>query len=1047
MEKVEESAGPTLRFLIRSAICAILSFDAGNLDHLRVTILMSCRFGVDGIVLRMKYSRTPASLVALLLVLGPAVSLHGADLLRISEFMAVNDRGLDDEDRDEEDWIEVHNAGTSTVNLEGWYLTDTPNNPTKWAFPAVALEPDAYLVVFASGKDRRDPAGELHTNFKLSGDGEYLALLQPDGATVASEYAPAYPIQAPDVSYGLTAATWEKTLLASGSEALAFVPLDGSLEPPVWSEDPRPWTLEDFDDSAWSYGVTGVGYTFPGLVGLDVSAMQNVNETVYIRIPFTVDDPTVIQNLTLRMRFNDGFIAYVNGREVARANAPAPAAETWDSGAVDRAPITRVPAAVDFVIRRPDFLHMGTNLLAIQGLNHGVGDANLLILPELLAAVVGAEQSCRYFPTPTPGQANDAGVEVMGPVIADAEHDPEIPIWRDALRITVRVAPTFDPLAWVQLRYRVMFEPEVSVPLLDDGRNGDGAAGDGIFGATIPESAFGAGQMVRWYISAADTAGRMSRLPPYPDPLNSPQYLGTVVADPSLKNPLPVLHWFVQEPTAANTDAGARCSIFYDGQFYDNVWANLHGQSSRGFPKKSYNIDFNRGYNFKWAPGQPRADDINLLTTYPDKAQMRNILAYETYRDAGCPGHWAFAVRVQQNGAFWGTAHVVENGDKDWLVRMGMNAEGALYKMYNSFTSPGDATSNAEKKTRRQEDNADLLALYDGVSLAGEARRHYLYDHVDVAQVVNFLAARAITGDTDCCHKNYYLYRDTGRTNEWQMWPWDVDLSFGRRWISSMTYWDQHLIANTPLFVGNNNRVPQAIFDTPEMRQMYLRRVRTLMDELLKPPGTPREELHYEPRIDELAAQIAPDAALDAAKWNSHAWGNGSTAPNYPQSLPEAVAELKDVYLPERRRQLFNGLTSGAGELPSPQPAGTVMILGADDAAARFSRYRDEEYIQLTNPHDFAVDISGWTLNAGPGLDTPLFTFRGGTVIPAGGTLYVAASRPAFRARRTPPMGGQALFITGDYASPLPDEAEILELIDRRGAQAASRDIQRGSGR
>ncbi len=479
----------------------------------------------------MKYSRTPAILVALLLVLGPALCLHAQDLLRISEFMAVNDRGLDDEDRDESDWIEIHNAGTSTVNLEGWHLTDAPNNPTKWAFPDVVLEPDAYLVVFASGKDRRDPAGELHTNFKLSGAGEYLALIHPDGATVASEYAPAFPVQAPDVSYGLTAATWEKVLLAAGSEALAFVPSDGSMEPPSWSDDPRPWTLENFHDSEWRYGTTGVGYNFPGLIGLDVSAMRYANETVYIRIPFTVDDPSVIQSLTLRMRSNDGFIAYLNGREVARENAPAPTAETWNSGAAARAPISRLPEAVDFVIRRPDLLRVGTNLLAVQGLNHGVGDANLLILPELLAAVVGAAQSCRYFPTPTPGRANNAGVETVGPVIADAEHSPRMPVARNALQITVRIVPTFDPLAWVQLRYRVMFGPEVSVPLLDDGRSGDGAEGDGIFGARIPDSAFGAGQMVRWYITAADTAGRVTRVPPYPDPLNSPQYLGTVVAD------------------------------------------------------------------------------------------------------------------------------------------------------------------------------------------------------------------------------------------------------------------------------------------------------------------------------------------------------------------------------------------------------------------------------------------------------------------------------------------------------------------------------------
>jgi hypothetical protein len=455
--------------------------------------------------------------------------------------------------------------------------------------------------------------------------------------------------------------------------------------------------------------------------------------------------------------------------------------------------------------------------------------------------------------------------------------------------------------------------------------------------------------------------------------------------------------------------------------------------------------------------------DINLMTTYSDKAQMRNILAYETYRDAGCAYFGTFAVRVQQNGSFWGTAHVMENGDKDWLIRMGVNADGALYKMYNTFTSSSDATVGAEKKTRKNEDNADLLALFNGINLLGEARRQYLYDNVDVAEVVDFLAARTITGDTDCCHKNYYFYRDTGRSNEWQMWPWDVDLSFGRVWSSGPTYWDQYLHADTPLFVGGNNRLPFDIFDVPEMRQMYLRRVRTLMDELLKPgpiaaqpnpspsptprPRNPEPEApilsaaadaqYYEPRIDELAAQIAPDAALDNAKWNSNAWGNGSTAPNYPQSYAEAVAELRDSYLPERRRQLFNRLASGTSELPDSQPAGTVVLFGAVEANPA-SGNQDEQYIQLLNPNPTAVDISGWTLSAGTNPKNPIFTFRGGTVIPDGGTLYVAASRPAFRIRRLSPTGSQALFVVGDYTGRLAPRGVALELTDRQGVTVAS---------
>ena len=981
----------------------------------------------------MRHSRTIALLAVFTFALGHLSMVRAQQGVRISEFMAVNNSGLDDEDRDEEDWIEIHNAGAETVNLNGWYLTDNINDLTKWTFPEVTLTPGDYLTVFASGKNRREPSGVLHTNFKLNGSGEYLGLVRPDGRTVVSEFSPMYPIQAPDVSYGFSAIDMEEALITLGAPARALVPQDDTLEPSTqYSQALRPWTLEDLDDSSWQTGTTAVGYDYPTFIGLDVCGMHNVNSTVYVRIPFEVDNPAAIETLTLRMRYEDGMIAYINGHEVARSNAPAPTTETWNSGAPAYR-LNRVAVnPVDYPVSQFDFLHVGTNMLAVQGLNYLVDSPNLLIYPELLARMrIYTNTSPDYFQAPTPGKPNNIGVEKLGPIISDNQHYPEIPSESHDLLIRVRIDPSFDPVDTATLHYRVMFEDEVTVPLPDDGQNADGLSGDGMYGVRIPAGTFRAGQMVRWFIEAADTAGRESRLPAFLVPQNSPEYCGTVVDDPNLVNPLPVLHWFIENPGAANSDVGTRCALFYDGEFYDNVGINIHGQSSRGFPKKSYDIDFHPGYNFKWEEGQPRADDINLMTTYPDKAQMRNMLAYGVYRDADCPYHWVFPVRVQQNGSFWGTAHVMENGDEDWLIRMGLNTDGALYKMYNTFTSAGHATSGAEKKTRKHEDNADLLALYNGLSLSGEARRRYLYDNLDVTQVVNFLAARAITGDVDCCHKNYYFYRDTGVTDEWQMWPWDVDLSFGRVWNSSETYWNENLVPSTGLFVGQNNRLPQAIFGTPEIRQMYLRRVRTLMDDFLMAPGTPEEELYFEPQIEELATLIAPDAALDAAKWGSNAWGNGSTGGCCPQTLREAADELKYYYLPERRRYLFNRLASGSHEIPNAQAANVVINFGVIDTSPA-SGNLEEQFIQLQNSNWVAVDISGWTLSREQDFNAHLFTFRGGTVIPANGTIHVAANRVALRSQDAATRGGPPMFIVGDFTGRLAAQDETLYLIDRQ---------------
>ncbi|MBN2476227.1 MAG: lamin tail domain-containing protein [Pirellulales bacterium] len=168
--------------------------------------------------------------------------------LLINEFMAVNDGTLLDGDGNYSDWIEIHNPTQQTVSLGGWYLTDEQSDLTKWPFPDVSLDPGQYRVVFASGQevdDHVDAQGYLHTNFRLDGDGEYLALVKDGGTAIAHEFAPEYPQQLEDVSYGISPmeTSWE-TLVAAGATASYHVPGSG--------DDPLAWTAVGYDDSAWT---------------------------------------------------------------------------------------------------------------------------------------------------------------------------------------------------------------------------------------------------------------------------------------------------------------------------------------------------------------------------------------------------------------------------------------------------------------------------------------------------------------------------------------------------------------------------------------------------------------------------------------------------------------------------------------------------------------------------------------------------------------------------------------------------------------------------
>lgn len=130
-----------------------------------------------------------------------------AEQVVISEFLtaAENPAGLTDEDGELQDWIELHNAGASAVNLEGWALTDDPEEPALWTFPDISIPAGARLIVFASGKDRKPTAAGalLHTSFKLGSGGEYLALFNADSPRVAmTEFRDGYPEQRNDYSFG-----------------------------------------------------------------------------------------------------------------------------------------------------------------------------------------------------------------------------------------------------------------------------------------------------------------------------------------------------------------------------------------------------------------------------------------------------------------------------------------------------------------------------------------------------------------------------------------------------------------------------------------------------------------------------------------------------------------------------------------------------------------------------------------------------------------------------------------------------------------------------
>ena len=451
--------------------------------------------------------------------------------------------------------------------------------------------------------------------------------------------------------------------------------------------------------------------------------------------------------------------------------------------------------------------------------------------------------------SPTPGAENAE----LGPLIADVNH-----VWaptdtNPALVVTSRVSATYDAVAQVTMHYRAMYADEFIVAMLDDGQGVDVVANDGIYSAAIPGDIATAGQMIRYYVSASSTVGLTSRAPTFVDPVRSPEYYGPLVPEPGLTSNLPIFHRFVPDPRRIDTGRLTRSSVFFDGEFYDNTGLRIRGGTAREWPKKSYKIEFNDDHQFQIDPSAPRVDEIDINATYTDKSYLRARLMAEFQVDSGTPSPQTYHLRMHQNGAFFSLALLVEQPDRDFLRRYDLDPEASLYKAgpgsYYTTTSAGAF----EKKTRDDDDKSDLTALFAGLKTTGTDLQRFLFDNIDLPAQINLMATNVVAMNIDGSDKNHFVYRDTNGTGEWQMLPWDLDLTFGPDALNTDTILaDQNTAGATyptalhpflgnrqfPLHAGKINMLLDGIIADPRTREMFLRRVRTLARRMRRLPRT-----------------------------------------------------------------------------------------------------------------------------------------------------------------------------------------------------------------
>jgi hypothetical protein len=133
------------------------------------------------------------NLLALFFFMSSLQTIVFSQTMVINELMSSNLVSITDEDGSNNDWIELHNPSSVSINLLGYALTDDSEVLDKWLFPEVIIAPGGYLLVWASDKNRAVAGSPLHTNFKISASGETVILSNSNYNIVDSVPATAIP--------------------------------------------------------------------------------------------------------------------------------------------------------------------------------------------------------------------------------------------------------------------------------------------------------------------------------------------------------------------------------------------------------------------------------------------------------------------------------------------------------------------------------------------------------------------------------------------------------------------------------------------------------------------------------------------------------------------------------------------------------------------------------------------------------------------------------------------------------------------------------------
>ncbi|TAH40730.1 MAG: T9SS type A sorting domain-containing protein [Bacteroidetes bacterium] len=998
-------------------------------------------------------------LVKALLVIGFLLtSQYGKAQIRINEICAANNSTIQNNAGEYKDWIELYNAGGSSVNLSGYGLTDETSSPYRFVFPNYVMAPGSHLLVFAADSNSTDLVDH-----------------------------------------------WE-TAVTANSTWRYFI---GTSEPDT------NWRNPSFNPAGWPSGPGGFGFGD----GDDATSFP-ICASVMIRKTFTVPDTSDIIKTIFHIDYDDGFVAYLNGVEIARANL---GIQGDRPGYNVFAPVTK--EAVMYQGFRPDsffidrdlirqILVQGTNVLAVQVHNTTILSNDLTALPflsfgmkspgstfgpvptwfqapvkdyfnakfkltrtgetvylynassSIIDQVVypGLEldnsygrapdgnSSWCYFGTPSPDATNPPGTCYIGyasqPVFSNSAGFYPSPIWltlsNSTPGATVRYSSNGNDPTPSTSAY--------SAPILLSNTR------------TIRAKTFAPGYLPSPTVTNSFFISEDIHLPIFTittDSLNLWDYnTGIYAFGPNAQPIFPYKDAnFWQDWRKVSTleyyDENKSRAMRFDAEL------SIYGNYSRGHAQKSFEIRLSDKYGtgeinyplYTTKPWLNKNDNFILRNSGTDwnVVHFRDAMMERIMKDTYADYLAANPAVVYLNGDFWGVYTIHENHDQHWMQNN-----------YNLKKSEIDylkeSGSNVELKLGS---DTSFWAMYNYATTNDSTTMAYyneMNSRLDLRNYADYFIAETYYDNGDWLGdwtNNIKMWRPTTGDKKWRYLLYDLDFGFG---LYNGVNDNRLGMARNPTAFSYSSKMFKAMLANPTFKRYFINRYADLMNTIYLPSSINSVMMSYRD-------SMAHDMQAHFAKWGSNLtnWAaNIDTMMRFVNARPNTARAhiVSEFSLNSQVTLTLNVSPAGAGRIqistitPTTYPwngiyfnGNPVTLTAIPNPGYSFDHFRSNivinsnnfnqsvtynftstdqitayftgtsasplltlseinynssssvdggDWVELHNYGNFALNISGWKFR--DDQDHHVYTIPVGTVIPAGGYLVLAEDMDKFTA-------------------------------------------------